>query len=195
MSAVAAKTAYTPDDLLAMPDGKDYELVDGRLVERNVSALSSWIGGELLFRLRSFLQDRPVGLTFGADNGYQCFPGGSVKVCKPDVSFIKLGRLPADWQSQGYLRVAPDLAVEVASPNDFASDIEKILEYLKAGVALVWVINAEIRVVRVHRADFTSAYLTVNDELSGEDALPGFSCRVEALFPPTAAVSPEVSGR
>ncbi len=44
MSTVLEKT-YTPEDLLAMPDRKSYELVDGHLVERNVSVLSSWVGG------------------------------------------------------------------------------------------------------------------------------------------------------
>ncbi len=32
-------TIYTPEDLLAMPDAKDYELVDGRLVERNLGQI------------------------------------------------------------------------------------------------------------------------------------------------------------
>ena len=45
MNAVATKTTYTPEELLALPDEKDYELVDGHLVERNVSTLSSWVAG------------------------------------------------------------------------------------------------------------------------------------------------------
>jgi hypothetical protein len=45
--ATFGKTQYTPEDLLALPDSKDYELVDGRLVERNMGALSSWIGGRI----------------------------------------------------------------------------------------------------------------------------------------------------
>ncbi len=86
--------------------------------------------------------------------------------------------------------------VEVVSPNDLYSEVEeKVLEYLKAGVSLVWVVDPEVRVVRVHRADFTSAFLTENDSLSGEDVLPGFLCRVGALLPPPAAVAPEVTGR
>ena len=34
MSSVTVKPAITPEDLLAMSDEKDYELVDGRLVSR-----------------------------------------------------------------------------------------------------------------------------------------------------------------
>ena len=48
MSAVAEKTLITPEEFLRMPDQKDFELIDGELVERNVSVLSSWIGGKIL---------------------------------------------------------------------------------------------------------------------------------------------------
>ena len=54
--ATENKTRYTPEDLLAMPNGKDYELVDGRLVERNMGAESSWIGGRIYLRLSMLLR-------------------------------------------------------------------------------------------------------------------------------------------
>jgi Uma2 family endonuclease len=184
-SAPAEKVEITPEDLLAMPDGKDYELVDGRLVERNMGSISSWIGGEIFFLIRSYLKEHPIGLLWVADNGFQCFPDKPGKVRKPDVSFIKHGRLPGDRMPRGYVRIRPDLAVEVVSPNDLAAEVdEKLHEYLKAGVPLVWVVNPDVRIVRVHRADLSGAFLTENDELSGEDVLPGFRCRVSDLFPP-----------
>ena len=43
MNAIATKTTYTPEELLALPDEKDYELVDGHLVKRNMSRRSSWV--------------------------------------------------------------------------------------------------------------------------------------------------------
>ena len=50
-ASVATQAQYTPEDLLAMPDGKSYELVGGHIVERNMGAESSWVGGRLLSRL------------------------------------------------------------------------------------------------------------------------------------------------
>ncbi len=47
-TAVAIQTEYTPEDLLALPDEKSYELVDGQLVERKMGAESSWIGARLI---------------------------------------------------------------------------------------------------------------------------------------------------
>lgn len=196
MSAVAEKTEVTPDELLAMPDETDYELVDSQLVERNVSVLSSWVGGRIYRYLADFAETWNLGMVWPNDNGYQCFPDAPRKVRRADASFIKHARLPRDWQSLGYSRTPPDLAVEVVSPNDPAIDVEaKLVEYLKAGVSLIWVVYPEIRTVRVHRADFSAAYLTETDNLSGEDVLPGFVCRVGAIFPPTdPAASVEPAG-
>jgi Uma2 family endonuclease len=189
MNAVAEKTVYTPEDLLAMPDEKDFELVDGQLVERHMGVLSSWVAGELLFLIRSFLRDHPLGWVLGSDNGYQCFPDDPRKVRRADVSFIRRGRFPGDrLPNQGYAKIPPDLAVEVVSPNDLAVEIDqKVIEYLQAGVPLIWVVNPDSRVVRVHRAVGPVGWLTEADELSGEGVLPGFRCRVGALFPPPAA--------
>ena len=50
-TAVATEAQVTPEDLLAMPDGKSYELVDGQLVKRNMGMESSWIAGRLHSRL------------------------------------------------------------------------------------------------------------------------------------------------
>ena len=132
-----------------------------------------------------------LGWVFPADNSYQCFPDAPDKVRRPDVSFIVLGRLPAEQLPEGHITIAPDLAVEVVSPNDRAYDIDhKVEEYISAGVRLVWVISPAGRTVRVHRADGTVALLGQKDELDGEDVLPGFSCAVCELFPPAGEQPP-----
>jgi len=184
MNAVAEKTVYTPEDLLAMPDEADFELVDGELVERLMSSLSSWIGGRIYRLIADHVEAQGLGFVWPADNGYQCFPKAPGKVRKPDVSFVHHDRLPEGLPPEGYLRVAPDLAVEVLSPNDLAIDLDvKLIDYRDAGVRLTWVLNPESRSARVYGLDGSSRFLAENDDLSGEDVLPGFSCRVDALFP------------
>ena len=179
----AANTEITPDDLLKMPDGECYELVDGQLVERNVSLRSSYIGARLSRLIGNFCEEHPLGWVIGADCGYQCFADKPKLVRRPDVSFIRLGRLTEEQISQGFVRIAPDLAVEVLSPNDLAYDIDsKVEEYLRAGVRLVWVVNPETRTILIYRADGSIQGLREPDELSGEDTLPGFRCQVGALF-------------
>ena len=91
MGALADKTVRAPEDLLAMPDEKSYELIDGELVERNMGVLSSWVGGRLYRRLDEFVEDQKLGWVFPADAGFQCFPGSPRTVRKTDVSFIRSG--------------------------------------------------------------------------------------------------------
>ena len=193
MNIVATKQRYTPEDLLAMPDSVSFELVNGELVERKMGWKSSWVAGRVLTFLSTFCDANSLGLVAPADASYQCYPDAPGKVRKPDVSFIRLSWLPAEEELEGHCRIPPDLAVEVVSPNDLYYEVEeKVAEYLAAGVQLVWVVNPPTRMVRIHRADGTVADLREPDELSGEDVVPGFRCRVGALFatPAPAGVGP-----
>ena len=54
MSTVAAEKRYTPEDLLKMPDGDRYELVDGELVEKHMGWNSGWTGGRLYHFLSTY---------------------------------------------------------------------------------------------------------------------------------------------
>ncbi len=180
-------TSYTAEDLLTMPDGDLYELVDGQLVERDMGIKSSWIAGQLFGLLTLHLrnQDRQLGWVFPSDSSYQCFPNHPNRVRKPDVSFLQAGRLPDDELPDGHLRIAPDLVAEVVSPNDLYGDvIRKVFEYLDARVPLIWVIDPATRTLMVYRADGSVQLLKEDDQLSGESVLAGFACPVAEIFPP-----------
>ena len=191
MNALAT-APYTAEDLLALPDEKRFELVDGDLVETNVSTLSSWVGGRTYRLIAGFVEDHGLGVVWPADCGLQCFADDPHRVRKPDTMFIDAKRYPLGQLSEGYLREVPDLVVEVLSPNDKAVDIDrKVGEYLDAGIRLVWVILPEAHTVRVHRGDGSGLWLKSDGELSGEDVIPGFRCRVADLFPvPVVAAVP-----
>jgi len=175
MNAVAAETVVTPEQLLAMSEGKSYELVDSKLVRRNMGARSSWIGGKLLQRLANFSDQGNLGTVWGADNGYQCYPDAPDKVRKPDASFIRRERLDPAAIPDGFIMIVPDRVVQFE---------RKVHEYLRAGVPRIWVVNEDLRQVRVHRPGETSVILSDGDELTGGDVLPGFRCPVADLFPP-----------
>jgi Uma2 family endonuclease len=183
MSTITEPKTYTPDDLLRMPDADRYELVDGHLVELNVSALASIVAEDLLRRIGNYCAANIPAWVIGADCGYQCFPGHPKKVRKPDGSVVLRERLTAEQLEAGYLTLAPDLAIESVSPNDLAYEVErKVEEYLGVGVRLVWVIYPVARKIHIHRRDGSTAVVRSGDELTGEDVLPGFACRVGDLF-------------
>src|SRR3954447_23320211 len=131
MTTAAVKTPLTPEDLLKMSDGADYELVDGNLVERHMGSESSAIALAIGAVLRVFVKPRLLGHVFTTDCGYQCFPNEPGKIRRPDVSFVRTGRLPSERPPTGYMLLASDLAVEVLSPGDSAYEVDqKLAEYL-----------------------------------------------------------------
>jgi Uma2 family endonuclease len=184
MSTVTAPPHHelTPDDVLAMPGDVLYELVDGRLVEVNVGAISSRVAGNIT-KLLMIHCDSPLIAHVFPEHGYTCFPGKRNRMRRPDVSLVLAERMTPELFAEGFTPVRPDLAVEVISPNDIASDLgEKLDDYYAAGIPLIWIVYPEARRVHVFRWDGPPALLGPDDELTGEDILPGFRCRVADFF-------------
>ena len=172
-----------PDDLLRMPDGDRYELIDGRPKEKPMGAESDEIASTLTTLLKNFVRQQRSGHVYGSQTGYRCFPGKPRLVRKPDTSFVAAGRLPGDKTPKGDIDIAPDLVVEVVSPNDTYEEIAvRVADYKSAGVKLIWVISPETRTVLVRRANGTCEELGETGTLSGEDVLPDFTCAVAELF-------------
>ncbi|MHC4876897.1 MAG: Uma2 family endonuclease [Planctomycetota bacterium] len=186
MGTADVLTSHTADELLEMPDSKSFELVNGVLVERNMGGLASWINGEILTLLKNHTRAENIGWVFDSEAGYQCFGKERETVRKPDVSFVRRGRLPNEELPNGHITITPDLAVEVVSPNDRVYELQsKVADYLAAGVCLVWVVNPADRSVTVYtQGSDQPVVVREGGELSGGDVLPEFRCPVSSLFPP-----------
>lgn len=174
----------TAEDLYRLPNDRchRYELVRGELVtamppgfDHGSDALRC---GELL---NAFVRPRRLGRVV-AETGFVLFRGPDT-VRAPDVAYVVTDRLPPPAQSAKFFEGAPDLAVEVISPSDTTSEvIEKVREYLTSGTRLVWLVDRGTRSITVYRANGSAHLLQEDDELSGEDVLPGFSVRVREVF-------------
>jgi Uma2 family endonuclease len=182
----------TAAELLAWPDdGWQYELVEGRLVRmpptmrghgRTLMALLLLIGRHV--------EDNNLGLTTPPDEGFLLSrPGQKDIVLAPDIAFIRaerLSQLPQGEESwRKYSTLAPDLVVEIASPSQYRPEMAaKARLYLELGVRLVWVFWPRQKRVDVWRpgSDQPVAMLGVDDTLSGEDVLPGFTLPLAQLF-------------
>lgn len=176
---------YTPDEVLALPDAKTFELIDGELVEKQpMGAEAAWCATRLARLLDAHCDVHKLGWVMG-EAPFTCFPDDPNMMRRPDVAFVRRGRLPGERPPKGAVCVAPDLAVEVVSPSNLQSEVDrKVHEYLQAGVRRVWIVNPDVRIVRIHRPDGTGLDLREDGELSGEDAVPDFRCPVRSLFPP-----------
>lgn len=174
----------TAAELWEMPDdGFRYELVKGEL------RMMSPAGGEhgviivnLTAPLKMHVKAHNLGLVFGAETGFQLSESPD-SVRAPDIAFVVRERIPATGIPRGYWQGAPDLAVEVVSPNDRLYEIdEKIEDYFAAGTRLVWIVYPKKRSVTVHSQGGETRVLTIDDTLDGAEVIAGFQCPVREIF-------------
>jgi Uma2 family endonuclease len=178
-----SRGAVTAEDLLHMNiQNKRTELVRGELVVREPPGHQhGYIAMRIGAALFAFVDAHRLGRVYAAETGFALRRDPDT-VRAPDAAFVSSARAPAA-SSRGYFDGAPDLAVEVLSPDDRPGEIlAKVGEWLDAGARLVWVIAPESGSARVYRADGTEAQLRDTDKLDGESVLPGFSQSVAALF-------------
>jgi Uma2 family endonuclease len=184
MSAVLPAPAgakFTPDDLLRL---KGFELVDGELKELNESFLSSFVAGQSYFQLQIHVGPHRLGWVSPEGTSFRCFPDDENRVRRADTAFHRLDRLTADRATaEGHCTVVPDLVVEVVSPNDLAYEVnEKRIDWLEAGVRLVWVIDPVQQTIHAYHADGTVSLFRRTDVLTADPVLPDFRVPVADLF-------------
>lgn len=157
------------------------ELVEGVLVEKVMGYAESLLAGALLAALRAFVLPRNLGLVSGADGMMRLFPG-LVRI--PDVAFVSWGRVPGGHVPREPVpTLVPDVAVEVVSAGITEGEMErKRREYFRAGVRLVWLVDAESRTVTVYSGETERHVLTARHTLDGGQVLPGFFLDLPTLF-------------
>jgi Uma2 family endonuclease len=173
--ATPTRTRATEEDLLRLPDdGFKHELVDGEIRMSPAGSRHGHVCVQIAHRLHAFVQAARLGYVFEGSTGFR-LPGGNLRC--PDASFVARGRFEGDEIPEGFSPVPPDLAVEVLSPDDRSRYVlDKVGEYLDAGVRLVWVIDPRARTATVYRSLSDVRRLVASDALDGEDVLPGFRC-------------------
>ena len=102
MSSASVQTHFTFDEFLAWPEHDFFELVDGTLVEVEMSNLAARVASRVNARLVAYCEAHDFGEVFSSDAYYRCFPGHPNMARKPDVSFIHRNRLPQNWAAESH---------------------------------------------------------------------------------------------
>lgn len=177
----------TVDDLFHWPDddGYRYEVVEGVLVRvAGSEKKATTIGLTIAAEIRAYVRPRRLGVATPADGVYK-FPGAETGLL-PDAGYYVAARDAFVIDENKPIPFAPDLAAEVASPEQTQSDMDaKARIYLRGGTRLVWVVWPEREEVDVWRSASTvrpAMTLARGDALSGEDVIPGFSLAVDEVF-------------
>ena len=173
----------TAEELFAMPDdGWRYELVRGEL--RKMAPPGLYHGeyaGNTYLSLGNHVRANNLGKTY-TEIGF-LIETDPDHVRAPDTAFISRDRLEAIGEGAGYFPAAPDLAIEVISPNDRLTRVnEKVRDWLDAGTRMVVVVNPRRRDVTVHLPNEDPVSLTEEDTLNGGDVVPGWTMHIREIF-------------
>jgi Uma2 family endonuclease len=181
----ALKRIWTEAELQALPeDGFNHELVDGELV---MSPKNDFFHGdicsELVGALREFAKRHRLGAVLDSSTGFRM---NNLNVRAPDVSFVSRARLKAEGfrrSTRRFFPGAPDLAVEVLSPNNTREEIDgRLMDFFSSGTRVAWIIDPEAQRVEVCHS-FTERRMAGSGSfLEGEDLLPGFRYPIADLF-------------
>jgi Uma2 family endonuclease len=178
------KAVFTGDDLfdIQAATGKNYELVRGELFEVAPPTIRH---GEIQMRfgrkLDEWSENSNAGRVF-VESGFRLERNPDT-VRGPDISFVARGRLTREQTRRGYPDIAPNVAVEIRSPNDSWAYLgQKAKEYFAAGTRLVIFVEPD-QFVELLRPNGERNRLGLDDVIEADDVLPGFRCRVRDLFP------------
>ncbi len=180
---VDAAGSMTAEELLELNlPNKRTELVRGRLVVREPAGYEHGrVAARILGRLAAHVYTTGSGELLAAETGFTLHRRPDT-VRAPDVAYLRADRTPAPG-TRGFPELAPDLAVEVRSPDDSRRELaEKVADWLAAGARVVWVVDPRARTLVVHEADQAPRTLGEGDTLTGGDVLPGFSVVVRDLL-------------
>ncbi len=169
-------TAYETD--------REFEVVNGKLEAKEMAgARHGGVTGRLFIRLGSYLNESSIGDIYTPDTTF--IIGKNERL--PDISVVLADRMPESGEPEGIWKIAPDLAVEVISPNDFYEKVkQKLHDYFAAGVREVWLVSPEHKEIVIHSSPTASVTLNEDDDLTSETLLPGFRCHIKELFQPVS---------
>ena len=180
----AGQKPVTAEELLRTPeDGLRRELVHG---EVRTMAPAGNVHGRIAMNaawsLTGHVKRHDLGVVFAAETGFKTTSDPDT-VRAPDAAFVRRERMEAVDEIEGYWPEAPDVAVEVISPNDrFAEVEEKVAYWLAAGTRTVLVVNPQGRTVTVRFSEGEARILSEGEVLDGADVVPGWTLPVADVF-------------
>jgi len=170
---------------LPLPDGvQGYELVDGQPVPvMPASLIHGELIAEVVTRLKNHVREHGLPAKVFTDSGIVLgLRRDPERMRGPDVMYVERQKLEGH-DPERLFRGVPDLAVEIdLSSAKKPGGQQRIVDYLEAGVRLVWAIDVHTRTAMAYRPDGSARLVRTGEALDGEDVVPGFSLPVGELF-------------
>ncbi|MBI4544086.1 MAG: Uma2 family endonuclease [Gemmatimonadetes bacterium] len=180
--------AFTADDMLdlPLPDGvSGYEFVDGRPVPvMPASPIHGRLIVEVARLLANYVIEHRLPGTVYSDAGFVLgLRHDRERMRGPDVAYVERSKVEAHADPERLFRCVPDLAIEIdLTSAKKPGGQQRVVDYLEAGVRLVWAIDPHTRTAMVYRPDGTARMLRTHEALEGEDIVPAFRLPLADLF-------------
>lgn len=179
-----AHKPVTAEELLLMPEGGvRRELVEGEIREMNPAGnVHGRIAARFSARLFQHVEAHNLGSVFAAETGFKISSNPDT-VRAPDVAFVRRERIEEVGEVEGYWPGAPDLAVEVVSPNDSYTGVEeKVAAWLQAGTRTVVVVEPRTKTLTVRSSRTEIRVLTEGEVLDVGEVVPAWTLPVADVF-------------
>lgn len=156
------------------------ELVAGQVIELTPPGFRhGLIVGGMVQRLREHVTSHRLGVVTNEAGFILSKEPPTVRA--PDVSVVLTARVPSPIPTK-FFPGAPDLAVEVLSPDDRPAEMAaRIADFLRAGCRAVWVVDPDTETLTVHTEQGTTRY-AAHETLDGPPPLPGFRASIRELL-------------
>ncbi|MFO0840207.1 MAG: Uma2 family endonuclease [Phycisphaerae bacterium] len=168
----------TADEYFELADDDfRYELIDGVIIMfPSPTPSHQRVAMEIAFQLESFLRGKPIGMLFHEVD----VELDRKLVYRPKLVFVRRENLP---RIQPRIRFAPDVVVEVVSPESRARDTRtKFADYQRFGVSEYWLVDPAEKTIRLFRME-EGAYVDVTPQAATfvSSTIGGFSLDLDAV--------------
>jgi len=185
MASVAPAKLMTAEEYMKADLGEGtFELVRGEVVEVPPTMPEHGrVCANVVFALESYGRQSGYGYALSNDSAVVTERGPDT-VRGADVCFYSHDRWPRSEVGTKLPPVAPNMVVEVYSPGNRRGEIlEKLAQYLLAGIPLVWIVYPKSRTVAIHRSlDAPPDVLKEDAVIENLPELPGFRCALADFF-------------
>jgi Uma2 family endonuclease len=178
----ATQRTWTDDELLALPENKFWQLIDGELIKMSpAGAEHGEICSRLLITVGMHVRRKKAGRVYDSSTGFRLDPDNCFSA---DVSFVKADRVASVLPNpEKFVQGAPDFAIEVLSPTDTVRSIERKIElFFRFGTQVMWFVLPRKRIVRLYTAATDYQVMELAGILRAEPVLPGLAIPVREVF-------------
>ncbi len=176
VDVLTERTDITIEEAEALAEGRSFELIEGRMVFKMANKNHSGVQGYLIWKLYSYFEQHPIGRAL-PEYSVRLWPESKLNLRTPDVAVFLNENL---HEEEKYEPHAPDLAIEIVSDDDRATELfAKGRLYLEKGSRVVWIVFPSEQSVLIMTP---TERKWESERLSCPEVLPGFELAVAEIF-------------